>query len=691
VSDRPIALRDVELAPWQVEAVDAWCSGDGKPFTGTLEIFTGGGKTLMALGCVERAARVEPGLQVAVVVPSEALARQWREVIAARTTVAPEEVGLMGAGGRDQLGAGGAGPRVLVAVLNSAAKRLPEGVTDPDRTMLIVDECHRAGAPKLSRVLETKARFRLGLSATPDREELDDDGEPLTFDEQIVGRKLGGVVFRWMLRDAMASGWLPTYRIHHHGVQLRPHERTEYEVVSRRVDDAIEQLEQLGFDGGRAQLLRGRDGDVGQAANAYLTATAARKDLLYRADERHRLAVRLVHELLATDPGRRIILFHERIDEAIAVFQQLTIPADGAAEVSHLRPAVEHSKLPDRERRAALEGFRDGSVNVLVSVKSLIEGIDVPAADVGISVASSSSVRQRIQSLGRVLRRRFDDPEGKRAEMHVIYVADSVDEVIYGKTDWADITGEGTNAYWIWSLDDPSLRDEKPGPPRTPRPTEEMEWQRLGSRVPDSPLEWLGSLIGQEYSVDTMGTVTNASKSVIANPQGVGRMVERVRGRPGGKFRVTPQYRLVLVWAETDGGGHVVVAGGLDEPFRSIPDLSELDQAEVSWPLRPGDVLPGLPDRIGGVYFIRQRRGGLIERKTSTGVEWAYDAETAAPDLAQNAIRVVEAWRGLLDRGITFFVSSGSFAWFVDEGMPRFLADVPGGFAWPTPHDTEQR
>jgi hypothetical protein len=168
-------------------------------------------------------------------------------------------------------------------------------------------------------------------------------------------------------------------------------------------------------------------------------------------------------------------------------------------------------------------------------------------------------------------------------------------------------------------------------------------------------------------------------------------MVERVRGRPGGRFRVTPQYRLVLVWGETDGGGQVVVAGGLDETFRSIPDLSELDRAELSWPLRPGDALPGLPDRAGGVYSIRQRRGGLIERKTSTGVEWAYDDETDAPELAQNAIRVVEAWRSLLDRGITFFVGSDSFAWFVDEGMPRFLADVPGGFAWPTPHDTEQR
>jgi superfamily II DNA or RNA helicase len=688
VNDEPIALQGVELAPWQVEAVDAWCAGDGRPHTGTLEVFTGGGKTLIALKCVERAAQLVPDLSLAIVVPTEALAHQWRQVIASRTNIAPGSIGLMGAGGRDRLGSAGAGPRVLVAVLNSAAKRLPDDVTDPDRTMLIVDECHRAGAPKLSRVLDTKARFRLGLSATPDREELDDDGEPLAFDEQIVGRKLGRVVFRWMLRDAMESGWLPSYKVFHHGVALRPHERAEYELVSRRVDDALEQLQQLGFDGGRARLLRGRDGDIGQAANAYLAATAVRKDLLYRAAERHRLATRLVHELLDADPSRRIILFHERIDEAIALFEQLAGDSDIASSRSRLRPAIEHSKLPDKQRSAALEDFRSGEVNVLVSVKSLIEGIDVPAADVGISVASSSSVRQRIQSLGRVLRRRFDDPASKRAEMHVVYVADSVDEVIYGKTDWADITGDGTNTYWTWSLDEPSIREEKQGPPRTPKPTEDMEWQRLGCTVPSTPTPWLGAAIGQEYSVDTMGTVTNASHAVMANPQGVGRMVELVRGRPGGKFRVTPQHRLVLVWGEPGG---FMVAGRLEEPFETIPPLSELDRMGHSRTWSTGDPLPGLPDRDGGTYAIRQKRGGVVERKTASGVEWAFDDDARSPELAANARHVLDAWRTLLDRGISLFVSSDHIAWFIDEGVPRFLTEVPGGFAWPDAEDMKSK
>ena len=237
-----IALKGVELADWQRDAVDAWCRGDGQGYRGTLEIFTGGGKTLMALACMERASAVQPELQVAIVVPSEALARQWRQVLLQHTTLEPSEIGLMGAGGRDGFQLMGTGPRVLVAVLNSAAKKLPGGVHAPEATMLVVDECHRAGAAKFSKVLDTRARFRLGLSATPDREEFDDDGEPLGYDEQRVAKSLGRVVYRWMLSDARRIGWLPSFEIHHHGISLTASERSEYEALSRRVDEAGDQI-----------------------------------------------------------------------------------------------------------------------------------------------------------------------------------------------------------------------------------------------------------------------------------------------------------------------------------------------------------------------------------------------------------------------------------------------------------------
>ena len=203
-----LETRGFQLAEWQSSAVNAWLEGaSARPFRGTLEIVTGGGKTLIALECAARAADVQPDLRLVVVVPTEALARQWRRAIAEFTTVPESEIGLLGAGGS----AAPADRRVVVAVLNTASKRLPELVPPGLPLMLVVDECHRAGAPSFSRVFDTPAAFRLGLSATPDRDEYDDDGEPLTFDEQIVGRELGPVVYRFTLKDAREAGWLPEF------------------------------------------------------------------------------------------------------------------------------------------------------------------------------------------------------------------------------------------------------------------------------------------------------------------------------------------------------------------------------------------------------------------------------------------------------------------------------------------------
>jgi superfamily II DNA or RNA helicase len=667
--------RGFELLPWQHDAVNAWSAGEGgNPFRGTLEIFTGGGKTLIALDCAARAAIANPAVRVVIVVPTEALARQWLDTLVTRTVLGRADVGLLGAGSRDGL----IGKRALVAVLNSAARHLPEMARQvAGDLLLIVDECHRAGAPSLSRVLQTPARFRLGLSATPDREEIDEDGEPLEYDEQLVGQSLGGVVYRYGLREARLSGWLPDFNVQHYGLQLQADERAEYDRISRQIDDLADRLADHGAETSRARTLMGRPDEVGALANSYVAATAQRKDRLYRAGERERVTDRLVLGILARRPDARILLFHERVDEASRLYERLR-------EAAVAPIGLEHSRLGAHERAAALSNFRDGSIQVLVSVKSLVEGIDVPAADIGISVASSSSVRQRIQALGRVLRRTFDGP-AKLAEMHVLYIANTVDELIYAKEDWADLTGEARNGYWFWPLgaEQPETRD---WPPRTPHPTEEQEWQRLGGEAPQHPEPWLGTTPDREYSVDTRATVRTRSGAIVANPQETAELVRSVRGRPGGRFFVTRAHRLVLV-REGGSNGRLMVAGQLQEPFstRNIGQTGSIsaDAAE----LRPGDPYPGPAEASNGEFRVLQKRGGVIQRSLPGTVREFALTDGAKREQILNAQRVLDAWRKVSSSGLKIAINRDWHAWYLDGGLPRFLAEVPEGFAWPTSND----
>lgn len=658
-----VETRGFELAPWQLDALASWERGDDVGgWRGTLEIVTGGGKTLIALEAFARATRADRSFCLAVVVPTEALARQWRDSVEEWTTVGLGDVAIMGAGESGRL----SDCRVLIAVLNSASKYLPDqSAADGRPLLLVVDECHRAGAPSFSRVLRTRAERRLGLSATPDREELDDDGLPIEYDAHLLGRSLGPVVYRFGLKEALAAGWLPDFSISHHGLELAPDERIAYEDLTRRLDDLAEELASHGVELWQVQRVAAQGGDAGVAARGYVSSVALRKDLLYRSRDRGRVAALIVERALA-EGASRVLLFHERVSEAEGLAVELR------ARIGDSRVALEHSGRAPRERREALQGFRDGSVPVLVSVRSLIEGINVPEADVGISVAASASVRQRVQSLGRILRR---GSGSKTAQMHLLYVRDTTDEAIYGKEDWADLTGPESNRYWEWPLgtERPGRRD---GPPRTPLALEDDEWARLGRRIEEPPALWRGVVPEAEFSVDARGNVTSPSGAPIANPQGVGGMVAAV-GRRGGRFRVTPLNRLVLVWQAGPAGGSFVVVGQLDEPFEVRVD--DPSAAAAVGRQKPGDPYVGPGDKTGGSFMIKSARGGVVARRSRGGFDFALTDPGDDP-LAANAVNVLAAWRGLGGPGRPFHVDSRSVAWVEDEGERRYLSDVPGGF-----------
>src|SRR5262249_53683569 len=157
------------------------------------------------------------------------------------SNVPPEQIGRLGGGYADSFASG---KRILVAVLNSASKKLPGDVSKAgvaDRLLLVVDECHRAGAPEMRKVFETQRSFTLGLSATTEREsdiEEEDGAEESdlaaeqSFEDSVIGQQLGGVIFELTYADAIAQGILPPFRIVHYGLPLSAAESQEYNRIS---------------------------------------------------------------------------------------------------------------------------------------------------------------------------------------------------------------------------------------------------------------------------------------------------------------------------------------------------------------------------------------------------------------------------------------------------------------------------
>src|SRR3989442_15873573 len=89
----------IKLVDWQDLALQRWWDGDSEgPQRGTLEVFTGGGKTLIALAAFARVSSADPAARLAIVVPTEALARQWVSALTRHTNLKKVDVGLLGAG-----------------------------------------------------------------------------------------------------------------------------------------------------------------------------------------------------------------------------------------------------------------------------------------------------------------------------------------------------------------------------------------------------------------------------------------------------------------------------------------------------------------------------------------------------------------------------------------------------------------
>jgi len=85
-----------------------------------------------------------------------------------------------------------------------------------------------------------------------------------------------------------------------------------------------------------------------------------------------------------------------------------------------LIPCITHN-TNKKERQEILQKFQSGEYSAIVASQVLDEGIDIPAANIGIILSGSSSHRAFIQRLGRILR----PQENKTAILYEIITRDT--------------------------------------------------------------------------------------------------------------------------------------------------------------------------------------------------------------------------------------------------------------------------
>ncbi len=369
-----------EPFPYQREALDEW---QKRRYRGVVVLPTGAGKTYVATLAIASRKR-----STLVVVPTLDLLNQWYDVLAAAFSV---PIGIVGGNYYEVLD-------LTVTTYDSAYLHM-------DRFghrfgLVIFDECHHLPSPSYAAAARMcLAPFRLGLSATPERS----DGRG--YDEVI-----GPIAYRKDITE-LSGEYLASYETVRLDVPLLAEEREEYERERATYIDFLRanRINMGSPDGWGRFLLLSSMSDTGRRA---FLAYRKQRALALAAPGKLALLSRLLH----THRADRTIIFTEDNATVYAISRRFLLPA-----ITHQTRVKERSRI--------LTSFNEGKFTAVVTSKVLNEGVNVPEANVAIVLSGSGSVREHVQRLGRILRKR----EGKQAILYELIATGTSEERMSNK------------------------------------------------------------------------------------------------------------------------------------------------------------------------------------------------------------------------------------------------------------------
>jgi superfamily II DNA or RNA helicase len=414
----------LSLYTWQKQCIDSWLERQGR---GVAQVVTGAGKTILALYAAKALqARLKTKLQIVIIVPKTFLIGQWKSAILSHHEdlgIQREDIGwVCGTHHQDH------DKPVMIYVINSARYKLSyilhQQLKNEMPVLLIADECHHYASPENKKIFsflellderQKKNYYSLGLSATPQG----------TGFEQFLVPSLGPLFYTYGFSDAMLEGVINQVVIYNVALKMTKHQVDKYEELSGRITTTLRKLKKMvpslknlkgpAFFTELQRLCLSEIPSIAETANLLLTLFYQRRALVYEAPQRLACAFDLIALL---DSRSKIIIFGERISQSEALYARLK-------RYYPNQVAQYHSELGETERTLALRRYRSGEARILVSCKALDEGLDIPSADVGILLATTSEQRQRIQRLGRILR--LQEGKGK-ASLFYLSLAHTIED-----------------------------------------------------------------------------------------------------------------------------------------------------------------------------------------------------------------------------------------------------------------------
>ena len=404
---------DKGLFFYQAEALNKWKDNE---YQLLFEMATGTGKTRTAIAGIKYLNQKNNRLITIISTPQNTLSKQWKDEVDAQKLEFDESVVLDGSVQKwdESLtklllkNAAGVADHICIFTTHNTASSdkftsaIQHNLHSTTDILFVGDETHWLGAPQLQKALQPCYRYRIGLSATPSR----------WFDDFGTAKLVvyyGNANFEFTIKDALTEynpltgkHFLVNYHYFISKVSLDESETEEYKDISAKI----------------SKLWKAKEGNS-EEAQIIERLIEKRANIIKNASAKYAQLGKILDELQKNGRIENLIIFvsPQQITEVLRILADKGIIFHKLTEKEGRRPEKRFGDKSEREH--IISKFKSGDYQAIVAIKCMDEGIDIPSADIGILMASSTNPREYIQRIGRIIRQ---SPNKKYAQLYDICV-----------------------------------------------------------------------------------------------------------------------------------------------------------------------------------------------------------------------------------------------------------------------------
>lgn len=391
---------------YQQNAYEKWVANGKK---GLFAMATGTGKTITSLNCALNEFKVDQYYKFIVLVPTTALANQWKEEIVKNFNFQnalvccsinnkwKDEIKSIGKNvlfNRD-VDYGIITTYATFSGVNFQTILKDYFSNDFEKIILIADEAHTMGSAGLLKVLPTYINKRIGLSATPERQ-FDEIGNQTL--AEYFSTNPENYTYEYNMKTAIDNNILSKYYYYPKIVNLEHDEQEEYIKLSKELAKYI-------------------DPDTGKYRESdYVNnLLIKRKNIIHKATNKVKALLSIINEIGKDNFKDAFIYVPEGIEIDYSKHDDDVFDEERDNDKiidNYINELYDNFKLKmakftgeTNNRDTIINQFKEHKLDALLAMKCLDEGVDIPQTKYAIFCSSTGNPRQYIQRRGRVLRK----------------------------------------------------------------------------------------------------------------------------------------------------------------------------------------------------------------------------------------------------------------------------------------------